>query len=94
MTTAFAEDLLSRIAASVSLMTEQIDRLHAEGYSDNFIAIGNKLMSKTTFRHYHREELMVDKVSAWEREADIHGVYIYALTHPQDNIKGIYTVIL
>lgn len=93
MIPSFVETTLRSIVLEISTLTIAVDALHHQGYSDNFSLFGNKIISKTTGRIFSSGELIVDEILSCEDEG-CEGFYIYALTEPTDQLKGILTILL
>lgn len=91
MVTSFGETTLLRIEADVQRVAETIDKLHAKGYDCIFELIGEKLHCLQTGDFYLPRDLRVDEIFRVEKEVlGYDELYIYALSEPFDNIKGIF----
>jgi hypothetical protein len=77
----------------ISVLARAIDALHYQGYSDNFSLLGDKIVSGKSGKVFSSWQLTVDDILCCDEEG-CEGFYIYALTDPQDQSKGILTIFL
>ncbi|MBL0745614.1 hypothetical protein [Chryseolinea lacunae] len=91
MVTSFGETIVMRIEADVQCVAKTIDQLHAQGYDSIFELIGEKLRCLQTGDYYLPRDLRVDEIFRVEKGVlGYDEFYIYALSEPFANLKGIF----